>query len=182
MTTELATFASGCFWCTEAVFQQLRGVLSVMPGYISGSLENPDYRTVCTGSTGHAECVQIEFDPDVVSYHDLLDVFFKTHDPTTLNRQGADVGTQYRSGIFFHSEQQRELAEQYIRELDASGAFASSVVTEVTPASTFYPAEEYHRDYFNQNPGQGYCAAVIAPKVAKFQKEFRNRLASSKDA
>jgi peptide-methionine (S)-S-oxide reductase len=177
MTTELATFASGCFWCTEAVFQQLRGVISVMPGYIGGSLENPDYKTVCTGSTGHAECVQIEFDPDVVSYHDLLDVFFKTHDPTTLNRQGADVGTQYRSGIFFHSERQRELAAQYIRELDASDSFAAPVVTEISAASMFYPAEEYHRDYFNQNPGQGYCASVIAPKVAKFQKEFRDRLA-----
>ena len=179
MPTELATFASGCFWCTEAVFQQLRGVISVMPGYIGGSLENPDYKTVCTGSTGHAECIQIEFDSDIVSFHDLLDVFFKTHDPTTLNRQGADVGTQYRSGIFFHDDQQRELAEQYIRELDASGAFASPVVTEISAASMFYPAEEYHRDYFNLNPGQGYCAAVIAPKVAKFQKAFRDRLAES---
>ena len=179
MPTELATFAAGCFWCTEAVFQQLRGVESVMPGYIGGSMEDPDYRTVCTGSTGHAECIQVEFDSDVVSYHDLLDVFFKTHDPTTLNRQGADVGTQYRSGVFYHSEAQQELAEQYIRELDASGALAAPIVTEVTAASTFYPAEEYHRDYFTQNPGQGYCAAVIAPKVAKFQKDFRDRLAES---
>lgn len=178
MPIETATLANGCFWCTEAVFQQLEGVVSVMPGYMGGSLKNPDYRSVCTGTTGHAECVQIEFDPQIISFHDLLDVFFRTHDPTTLNRQGADVGTQYRSAVFAHTPEQKAIAEEYIRELDSSGALPSPVVTEVSPASTFYPAEEYHRNYFRQNPGQGYCQAVVAPKVAKFQKEFRDRLAA----
>lgn len=172
----LATFGSGCFWCTEAVFQQMTGVLSVVSGYAGGQLDNPDYRSVCEGTTGHAECIQIDFDPAVVSYADLLHAFFKSHDPTTLNRQGADAGTQYRSVIFTHSDEQRQVAQEYIQQANAARIWGSRIVTEVSPAPTFFPAETYHQDYFRRNPDQGYCRAVIAPKVLKFQKEFGEKL------
>lgn len=172
----LATFGAGCFWCTEAVFQRVRGVISVRSGYSGGQTPQPDYRSVCSGTTGHAECVQIEFDPDVVSYRELLDVFFKTHDPTTLNRQGADTGTQYRSVIFHHDEPQRVQAAEYIEQLNRELVFGRPVVTELAPAVEFFPAEDYHQNYFNENPGQPYCGYVIAPKLAKFQKEFADRL------
>lgn len=172
----LATFGAGCFWCTEAVFQRVRGVISVRSGYSGGQTPQPDYRSVCSGTTGHAECVQIEFDPDVVSYRELLDVFFKTHDPTTLNRQGADTGTQYRSVIFHHDEPQRVQAAEYIEQLNRELVFGRPVVTELAPAVEFFPAEDYHQNYFNENPGQPYCGYVIAPRLAKFQKEFADRL------
>ena len=172
----LATFGSGCFWCTEAVFQQMTGVLSVVSGYSGGRLENPDYRSICEGTTGHAECIQVDFDPALVSYADLLNAFFKSHDPTTLNRQGADAGTQYRSVIFYHSEEQREAADEYIQQANAARIWGSRIVTEVTAAVTFFPAETYHQDYFRRNPDQGYCLAVIAPKVLKFQKDFGDKL------
>jgi len=174
--TELATFGGGCFWCTEAVFQEVRGVLSVTSGYSGGQMPDPDYRSVCGGSTGHAECVQICFDPEVVAYRDLLHMFFRTHDPTTLNRQGNDSGTQYRSVIFWHNEQQRQTAEEYRDQLNAAGVFSAPVVTQIVPSETFYPAETYHQNYFRENAGQPYCGFVIAPKLAKFQKEFRDHL------
>lgn len=167
-----ATFAGGCFWCTEAVYAELDGVGAVTSGYIGGSVPNPTYQQVCGGLTGHAEAVQIEYDPRKVSFEQLLEVFFATHDPTTRNRQGADVGTQYRSGIFFHDAEQKRIAEQVIARLDAARAFPAPIVTEVTEASIFYPAEDYHQDYFANNPAQGYCRAVVAPKVAKVRKVF----------
>ena len=176
MAVSLATFGSGCFWCTEAVFQQLRGIETVVSGYSGGQTPSPDYRSVCTGTTGHAECVQVTFDPDVVSYRELLDVFFRTHDPTTLNRQGADTGTQYRSVIFCHDDDQRQLAEKYRDELNAAGVFADPIVTEISPAGEFFPAEDYHQNYFRQNSGQPYCNAVIAPKLVKFQQAFADLL------
>lgn len=176
MSHSLATFGSGCFWCTEAVFQRVAGVKSVVSGYEGGQMANPDYRSVCNGNTGHAECVQIEFDPDVVPYSDLVGMFFKSHDPTTLNRQGNDAGTQYRSVIFYHSDEQKQLAEKWIKELDAAKVFSSRIVTQIVPAVTFYPAEQYHQNYYQSNPGQSYCHFVIAPKLAKFQKEFRAKL------
>jgi len=176
MTTELATLAGGCFWCLEAVFEQLRGVTSVVSGYAGGQGANPTYEQVCTGTTGHAEVVQLAFDPAVISYRDVLDVFFATHDPTTLNRQGADVGTQYRSAIFYHTAEQKQIAEQAIAELNAEGIWDQPIVTEVAPLATFYPAEEYHQDYFRGHPGQGYCQAIISPKVAKFRKRFADKL------
>jgi peptide-methionine (S)-S-oxide reductase len=175
--TEKATFGSGCFWCTEAVFQQLRGVESVESGYSGGDAANPSYEQVCSGRTGHAEVVQITYDPDVISFDELLTVFWQTHDPTTLNRQGHDVGTQYRSAILYHTDAQRRTAEAYKAQLDASGTFGSPIVTEITPFRNFYPAEDYHRDYFRLNPAQSYCAAVIRPKVEKFQKQFQDLLA-----
>jgi methionine-S-sulfoxide reductase len=171
-----ATFASGCFWCTEAVFDRLKGVKSVVSGYTGGLMPEPTYEQVCSGTTGHAEAIQITYDPAEISYEDLLRVFWQTHDPTTLNRQGHDVGTQYRSAIFYHDDQQRKLAEAYKRQLDESKAFASPIVTEITRADTFYPAEKYHQEYFERNPNQGYCAMVIRPKVEKFQKEFKDLL------
>ncbi len=171
-----ATLAGGCFWCTEAVFERLEGVTSVTSGYLGGEVPNPSYKDVCTGLTGHAEAVEIEYDPAVVPFAKLLEVFFATHDPTTKNRQGADVGTQYRSGIFYHDEEQKRVAEEVIKRLDASGAFPGRIVTEVTKATTFYPAEDYHQDYFANNPGQGYCRAVVAPKVYKVQKVFKDLL------
>jgi peptide-methionine (S)-S-oxide reductase len=173
---ETATFGSGCFWCTEAVFKELRGVKSVVSGYSGGKAADPTYEQVCSGRTGHAEVVQITFDPTEVSYEELLEVFFRTHDPTTLNRQGHDAGTQYRSAIFYHSQQQRELAEQTRQRLDASGAFGTAIVTEISPFERFYPAENYHQNYFERNPEQAYCAAVIRPKVDKFRTAFRERL------
>lgn len=173
---ETATFAAGCFWCVEAIFQRLDGVVSVTPGYSGGTVEKPTYKQVCTGTTGHAEACQIRFDPKKISYKDLLEVFWKTHDPTTLNRQGADVGTQYRSAIFCHNDEQLRLAQEYKKKLDESGAFDKPIVTEITPFTNFYPAEDYHRNYFNTNPGQSYCRIVIAPKVEKFEKVFKDKL------
>ena len=175
-TLAKATFAGGCFWCTEAVFEQIDGVKGVVSGYIGGEVPNPTYKDVCTGLTGHAEAVEIEYDPAVVSYPKLLEIFFATHDPTTRNRQGADVGTQYRSGIFYHDDEQKRIAEEVIGRLNGMRAFPRPIVTEVTRAATFYPAEAYHQDYFANNPGQGYCRAVVAPKVDKVQKVFRDLL------
>ena len=173
---EVATLAGGCFWCLEAVYKELRGVERVVSGYAGGHVANPTYRQVCEGTTGHAEAVQITFDPAVVSYKELLEVFFTIHDPTTPNRQGADVGTQYRSAIFYHTPEQRETAEQVIAELTAAGVWDAPVVTEVAPLTNFYPAEDYHQDYFENNPAQPYCRAVVAPKVAKFRKHFLEKL------
>lgn len=175
-TMAIATFGNGCFWCTEAVFEQLRGVTRVTSGYTGGSVDKPTYKQVCNGDTGHAEALRIEYDPSQVSYETLLEVFWKTHDPTTLNRQGADVGTQYRSAIFFHDAEQERLAREYKAKLDAAGAFDAPIVTEITPASTFWPAEDYHQGYYQANPGQGYCRVVIAPKVDKFRKVFADKL------
>jgi peptide-methionine (S)-S-oxide reductase len=175
MTTanvETATFGAGCFWCVEAVFQRLEGVLSVESGYSGGTKPNPTYEQVCSGTTGHAEVTQITFDPKVISYDELLEVFWKTHDPTTLNRQGNDVGTQYRSAIFYHNEKQKELAEKYKKELDASGAFEKPIVTEISPFTAFYKAENYHQNYYNDNSFQPYCMFVIRPKLTKFEKVF----------
>jgi len=173
---EVATLAGGCFWCLEAAFQDLKGVENVQSGYAGGRVTNPSYEDVCTGTTGHAEVVQITFDPQVVSFEDLLHVYFTIHDPTTLNRQGADVGTQYRSAIFYHSPEQKATAERVIAELQAQKLWDEPVVTELKPLTAFYPAEEYHRDYFRRNPTQGYCQAVIAPKVAKVRKLYFDRL------
>jgi peptide-methionine (S)-S-oxide reductase len=176
MTTELATLAGGCFWCLEAVFEQLRGVTKVQSGYAGGHVPNPSYQAVCTGMTGHAEVVQVAFDPAVISYRDLLGVFFTLHDPTTLNAQGGDVGTQYRSAIFYHDDEQRRVAEEVVRELEAEHVFDDPIVTEIVPLTTFYPAEEYHREYYRRNPNQPYCRAVIAPKVAKLRSKYLEKL------
>lgn len=176
MPLELATLGGGCFWCLEAVFEQLRGVHKVVSGYTGGDPPHPTYQHVCTGTTGHAEVVQISFDPEVVAFADLLDVFFATHDPTTLNRQGADIGTQYRSAIFWHSPAQKDQAEAKIAEWNAAGLWGRPIVTEVAPLKMFYPAEDYHQGYFGQNPEQGYCQMVIVPKVAKFRKKFAHLL------
>ena len=170
---ETATFASGCFWCTEAVFQNLRGVKSVVSGYSGGKVENPTYEDICGGRTGHAEVIQVTFDPKVISFDDLLKVFWQTHDPTTPNQQGHDVGTQYRSAVFYHSDNQRRIAEQYKKQLDAAKTFAKPIVTEITPFTKFYPAEKYHQNYFKLNGSQSYCQFVIRPKVEKFNKEFK---------
>lgn len=170
--TEVATLAGGCFWCLEAVFDQLNGVLHVESGYSGGHIANPTYRAVCMGTTGHAEAVQITFDPQVVSFSDLLDVFFTIHDPTTLNRQGADVGTQYRSAIFYHSAEQQATAAQVIATLNAEQLWPAPIVTEVSPAPVFYVAEDYHQEYFASNGNQPYCRLVVAPKVAKFRQHF----------
>ncbi len=174
--TEVATLAGGCFWCLEAVFEQLRGVEKVESGYAGGAAPAPSYQQVCGGRTGHAEVVQVTFDPAVVPYQDILDVFFATHDPTTLNRQGADVGTQYRSAIFYHTPRQKEIAERRIAELNAAGVWDAPIVTEVAPFQAFYKAEDYHQGYFRANPSQPYCQAVVSPKVAKFRKRFADRL------
>jgi peptide-methionine (S)-S-oxide reductase len=171
-----ATFGSGCFWCTEAVFQQLKGVHSVVSGYSGGSVKNPTYGQVCTGTTGHAEAIQVTYDPALISYEELLEVFWKTHDPTTLNRQGNDVGTQYRSVIFHHSDKQKELAEEYKKKLDASGLFADPIVTEIVPFTEFYRAEDYHQDYFNENSQQPYCRVMIRPKLEKLKRVFHDKL------
>ncbi len=174
MTTNLqtATLAGGCFWCLEAVYDELKGVHSVESGYAGGHVDNPSYRDVCTGNTGHAEVVQIQFDPNIVSYRDLLNVFFTIHDPTTLNRQGADVGTQYRSAIFYHDEEQKKITEEVIKDLNAKKIWDNPIVTEVTKFDKFYKAEDYHQEYFAHNPYQPYCQVVVAPKVAKFRKHF----------
>ncbi|HJU56009.1 MAG TPA: peptide-methionine (S)-S-oxide reductase MsrA [Pyrinomonadaceae bacterium] len=179
---EVATLAGGCFWCLEAVFDDLRGVESVESGYAGGNVPNPTYRQVCSGTTGHAEVVRVTFDPQVVSFREVLEVFFTIHDPTTLNRQGADVGTQYRSAIFYHSPEQKETAEQLIAELNAEQIWDAPIVTEVVPVEEFYVAEDYHQEYFAQNPAQPYCRAVVAPKVAKFRQKFLNKLKSRSQA
>jgi peptide-methionine (S)-S-oxide reductase len=176
MTTQLATFAGGCFWCLEAVFEQLRGVTKVQSGYAGGHVPNPTYQAVCTGTTGHAEVVQVTFDPAVVSYRDLLGVFFSLHDPTTLNAQGGDVGTQYRSAIFYHDDEQRRAAEETVKELEAEHVFDDPIVTEIVPLDGFYAAEEYHKEYYRRNPNQAYCRAVIAPKVAKLRSKYLAKL------
>jgi peptide-methionine (S)-S-oxide reductase len=173
---ETATLAGGCFWCLEAVYDELKGVEEVVSRYAGGSVPHPSYELVCTGSTGHAEVVQIAFDPTIVSYKELLEVFFTIHDPTTLNRQGADVGTQYRSAIFYHTPEQKVTAEDVIRELEEAKIWDHPIVTQVAPFEAFYPAEAYHQEYFALNPGQGYCRVVIAPKVAKFRHKFIDRL------
>ncbi len=173
---QTATFGAGCFWCVEAVFQQLDGVKTVASGYTGGKTENPTYKQICTGNTGHAEVIQITYDPQVVTFPELLEVFWQTHDPTTLNRQGADVGTQYRSAIFYHTPGQKELAEKYKRDLDASGAFNNPIVTEITPIGKFYKAEDYHQNYYNLNSSQPYCSFVITPKLEKLKKVFGDKL------
>ncbi len=174
---ESATLGGGCFWCTEAVYQQLHGVKSVVSGYCGGETPSPTYKQVCAGTTGHAEVIQITFDPAEIAYRDVLEVFFQTHDPTTLNRQGNDVGTQYRSVIFPHNDEQRRVAGEVLQDLGTSGVFSRPIVTTIEPFRRFYPAEGYHQNYFADNPGQPYCAMVIAPKVAKFRKAFAERLA-----
>ncbi len=173
---EIATFGSGCFWCTEAIFERVNGVHSVVSGYSGGNVPKPSYEAVCTGKTGHAEVCQITFDPVKVSFDELLKIFWKTHDPTTLNRQGNDVGTQYRSVIFYHNDGQKKIAEHYKEELNKSGAWKDPVVTEISPFKKFYEAEEYHQHYFERNPFQGYCSFLIAPKVEKFEKAFKEKL------
>ena len=173
---EVATFAGGCFWCTEAVFLEIKGVEKVVSGYIGGTTKNPTYKDICTGETGHAEAIQITFNPNEVAYEDLLEVFFATHDPTTLNRQGADVGTQYRSEIFYHSEAQKTKAENYIQLLEKEKLYDKKIVTKVSSATVFYNAEEYHQNYYNQNSSQGYCQMVIAPKLEKLRKYYKSKL------
>jgi peptide-methionine (S)-S-oxide reductase len=174
--TEVATLGGGCFWCLEAVYEQLRGVEKVESGYSGGPVPNPTYRQVCTGTTGHAEVVQVTFDPEAVSFREILEVFFTIHDPTTLNRQGADVGPQYRSAILYHDEEQRRVAEEVISELEAEDIWGDPIVTEVTPFDAFYVAEDYHQGYYRNNEYQPYCQVVIAPKVAKFRKQYLEKL------
>ncbi|MEO6671287.1 MAG: peptide-methionine (S)-S-oxide reductase MsrA [Ferruginibacter sp.] len=176
--TEIATLANGCFWCTEAIFQQLHGVNSVTSGYTGGEMPDPDYKSVCGGNTGHAECLQIVYDPSKISFDELLEIFWKTHDPTTLNRQGNDIGTQYRSAVFFHNEQQKGIAEKYIAQLQASGTFSRPIVTSLEPFTKFYPAEDYHQNYFKLNGNAPYCQFVVRPKVEKFSREFASKLKS----
>ncbi len=173
---EVATLGGGCFWCLEPLFNELRGVESAVSGYAGGSVENPSYEAVCSGRTGHAEVVQVTFDPSVTSFKDLLTVFFTYHDPTTLNRQGNDVGTQYRSVVFYHDEAQKAMTEAVISEIDKVGIWSRPIVTEVAPLDHFYPAEDYHQDYYYNNPYQGYCRVIIDPKVNKFRKEFADQL------
>jgi peptide-methionine (S)-S-oxide reductase len=175
-TIDTATFGAGCFWCVEAVFQRLEGVIKVESGYSGGTVKNPAYREVCNGTTGHAEVCQITYDKSKISFKDLLEVFWKTHDPTTLNRQGNDSGTQYRSAIFYHNAEQKELAEKYKAELNKSGAWNDPVITEIAPFTAFYKAEDYHQNYFNQNGGEPYCQYVIQPKVEKFEKVFKDKM------
>ena len=174
--TETTTLAGGCFWCTEAVFSELKGVQKVQPGYSGGRLQNPTYDQVCSDSTGHAEAIQVTFDPKVISYKDLLRIFFSVHDPSTLNRQGNDVGSQYRSAIFYHDQEQKETAEQVMKEVRDEKIWERPLVTELVPFTAFYPAEDYHKDYFKRNPNLGYCQVIIAPKVSKFRKHYLNML------
>jgi peptide-methionine (S)-S-oxide reductase len=173
---ETATFGGGCFWCVEAIFERVNGVHAVVSGYSGGTVTNPDYKMVTSGTTGHAEVVQITFDPEIVTYLELLEIFFGTHDPTTLNRQGADVGTQYRSIVLYHDEEQRRLAQEVIKELDSEGIWSDPIVTELKAFDRFYSAEDYHQEYFENNPNQGYCRLVINPKVEKFEKVFKEKL------
>jgi len=175
-TEEMATLGGGCFWCLEAVFVELRGVSKVVSGYAGGSVPNPTYRAVCNGTTGHAEVAQLTFDPTLITFQEILQIFFATHDPTTLNRQGADVGTQYRSAVYYHSDEQKETAEAMIVELDGADIWPNPIVTEVTPLDVFYPAEDYHHDYYKYNSQQPYCQVVITPKLAKFRKAFAKKL------
>jgi peptide-methionine (S)-S-oxide reductase len=174
--TETATLGGGCFWCLEAVYDELQGVISVESGYMGGRTEKPNYRDVCTGTTGHVEVVQVTFDPEIVSYREILEIFFAIHDPTSLDRQGNDVGEQYRSVIFYHGESQRATAEAVMRELEAEQIWSSPIVTELRPAATFYVAEDYHQEYFQHNPNQPYCSFVVSPKVAKFRKKYAAKL------
>jgi peptide-methionine (S)-S-oxide reductase len=174
--TDTATLAAGCFWCVEAVFQRLEGVTTVVSGYIGGTMKNPSYEDVCSGVTGHAEACQIVYNPKIISFEDLLEVFWSSHDPTSLNRQGADIGTQYRSVIFYHNERQRVIAEKYKNKLNDEKVFGDTVVTEILPATVFYPAEKYHQNYFNQNTEKPYCSMVIRPKVDKIEKIFKGKL------
>lgn len=174
--SEVATLGAGCFWCVEAIYQRLEGVEKVESGYSGGTVKNPSYEQVCTGRTGHAEVIQVTFDTKKLSYKELLQVFFKTHDPTTLNKQGADVGTQYRSAIFYHNDEQKKIAEQVKKETDAAKIWDDPIVTEISPYTEFYKADEYHQDYYNQNSFQPYCMMVINPKLSKFKKEFSNKL------
>ncbi len=176
LNLEIATFGSGCFWCTEAIFERLNGVLEVESGYSGGSVPNPTYDAVCSGLTGHAECTQIKYDPSIISYTELLEVFFKTHDPTTLNRQGADVGTQYRSVIFYHNDKQKNEAETIKQELENAKIWDDPIVTEISKFKKFYKAEKYHQDYYNNNGNQPYCSFVITPKIEKFKKVFANKI------
>ncbi len=176
MTTEVATLASGCFWCTEAVFQRLRGVEEVISGYTGGSVADPTYEQVCSGTTGHAEAVQVKFDPKVISFRELLDVFFNLHDPTTLNRQGPDVGTQYRSAIFYEGIEQKDTADQVKLSVDESGSYPAKTVTEIAPLTVFFPAEDYHLDFYDRNRESPYCRAIIDPKVQKLFKDFNDKL------
>jgi peptide-methionine (S)-S-oxide reductase len=173
---QIATFGNGCFWCTEAIFQNVEGVEKVESGYMGGKVKNPSYKEVCTGTTGHAEVLQVSYDPAVITYDELLEVFWKTHDPTTLNRQGNDVGTQYRSVVFYHNDDQRKLAEEYKKKLTEEKVFDDPIVTEITPAAVFYKAEDYHQNYYNLNGSAPYCAYVIQPKVEKFKKVFKEKL------
>lgn len=173
---DTATFGNGCFWCTEAVFQNLKGVYSAVSGYAGGHVKNPTYKDVCSGTTGHAEVLQIVYDPAVLSFDELLEVFWKTHDPTTLNRQGNDIGTQYRSSVFYHNENQKQLAENYKKKLDASGAYSKPIVTEIVPFTEFYRAENYHQDYYSLHGTEPYCTYVIQPKVEKFKEVFKDKL------
>jgi len=173
---EQATFGGGCFWCTEAVFLDVKGVNAVESGYAGGTVKNPSYKEVCTGLTGHAEVIRITYDPKLISYEDLLEIFWNTHDPTTLNSQGADEGTQYRSVIFYHKESQKKIAEQYKTQLEASKVYKSRIVTEISPLTNYYPAENYHQNYYELNKNQGYCQFVIRPKVEKFRKQFKKKL------
>lgn len=176
MSKEVATLGGGCFWCVEAIYNQLIGVESAISGYMGGHVDNPTYQQVCNKTTGHAEIVNVTFDNEVVSFQDILNIFFTIHDPTTLNRQGNDVGPQYRSGIWYHSDEQKRIAEETIKRLDNEGLYRNKIVTEVTPASMFWIAEDYHQNYFANNPTQGYCSVVVAPKVAKFRKQYFDRL------
>lgn len=173
---EIATFAGGCFWCTEAVFLELKGVESVVSGYIGGKMANPTYKEICNGDTGHAEAIQISFNPNEISFGELLEIFFATHDPTTLNRQGNDVGTQYRSEIFYHNEDQKEISESYIELLTQENTFGKPIVTGISPATLFYPAEDYHQNYYNQHQEQGYCSYIITPKIEKLKKVYKDKL------
>jgi peptide-methionine (S)-S-oxide reductase len=175
-TKQMATLAGGCFWCLEAVYEEVNGVERVESGYAGGEMTHPSYEAVCSGTTGHAEVVQVTFDPQIISYKEILEIFFTIHDPTTLNRQGADVGTQYRSAIFYHTPEQQAVAEQVIAELSAAGLWKSPIVTEVVPLTAFYPAEDYHQGFFQQHPEQLYCQFVISPKIAKFRKTFLAKL------
>jgi peptide-methionine (S)-S-oxide reductase len=178
-SSEVATLASGCFWCAEAIFQEIKGVFKAEPGYSGGSMLNPTYEQVSTGTTGHSEAVQIMFDPEVISFREILEIFFATHDPTTPNRQGADVGHQYRSAIFYHNDKQKAIAEEIIKELNSEKTFDSPIVTEVMPFKAFHKAEDYHKDYFKKHPQQPYCKVVISPKIAKLRKKFHDKLKSS---
>jgi peptide-methionine (S)-S-oxide reductase len=179
ISTEVATLGGGCFWCTEAVYQELEGVLKVESGYAGGTTPNPTYQQICTGNTGYAEVIQVTYDPAKITYQDILDVFWRTHDPTTLNRQGADRGTQYRSVIFYHNDEQQAIAEQSRTETDQSDLWSDPIVTEISPLDTFYKAEDYHQNYYRNNPAQPYCMVVIAPKMDKFRKTFAGKLTTA---